>query len=197
MPPKNSAKKGARTKGGSEGSELEGEDSQCAHQLRCQLHSLKLLLFDRSEEARLAKVDKRRLANKMGKLTRQHDEERALHLSAMTDATSTFERVRETLTCDIVTLSRKVQDLQDLIEEQNSQLCAKESEKEAALDQKDQEIAGLKKAADSMAREFSTMLSATLEKMNEHIELTSHIEPSKFVLGPRYNFERKASNWPF
>lgn len=167
------AKPAAKKKEGNpeNGVDLDPETKAKMFMLTCQ--SLQVQLAERSEEASRSLAAKRELQARVEQISKDYEEEKSMTFEITQDMTRQYKGMQEELLARINKLEETVQDLNDKFAEAQAKNRNEVDQKDAIIRMKDDEIALLNKKLDDMAEEFTDMLSKTLEKMREKIEVNS------------------------
>mmetsp|Transcript_31487 Transcript_31487/g.62855 ORF Transcript_31487/g.62855 Transcript_31487/m.62855 type:complete len:184 (-) Transcript_31487:184-735(-) len=166
MPPK---KKEAPKKGDEDGPNPEEE----LKVLQMRNNTLQLQIRERTEVISEAHSAKRAIEADVDTMTRQYNSSQGSTNKMTHEMTKQFEGMQELLVDKITLLSRTVGDLKEELASGEVTLERKAQEKDAVLELRDKEIVALKAKMEDMATEFAGMLNGTLEKMRERIELSS------------------------
>jgi hypothetical protein len=189
------AKKQSSAKSVDDGPALDGAGTKLAVQQSCVMHSLQMQLRERSFAAFAALEDRAAMAEKLNVAEKALEAERQSHASTRIDMTGTHRRVQGSLSDEIIRLSRGIQELQDEVAEKERHVDSLRAQHVAAIARKDGDIVVLKAKMDDMAQEFNGMLSDTLERMGQRLELVD-AEPTRRPLNMDTKYVFKWSSPP-
>mmetsp|Transcript_72667 Transcript_72667/g.194221 ORF Transcript_72667/g.194221 Transcript_72667/m.194221 type:complete len:201 (+) Transcript_72667:15-617(+) len=165
-------KKGAKKGEGEEGVELTPEEREAKAKLR--IEALERELVQRTDVMNRSMQAYNEMRQRQAELLADFEREKQDTLSITADMTRQYKSMQEELL-------RRINALENTIQEQKDQLDYARQQNEEIRRQKDQElavkdaqIADLKQKMEDMALEFGEMLKETLDKMSERIEATSH-----------------------
>ncbi|KAA0156573.1 hypothetical protein FNF29_00684 [Cafeteria roenbergensis] len=172
MPPKAAAKKGKKSAGAADGSDIASTEVQNM-MLKSQIEALKVQLADRTAQAMRAEKEKRALQAVVADLKSDFKETSDDTMAITSDMTRQYKAMEEHFMGDINALERQVQELKDELAESRVHYEELQAEKDAVVAAKDEELRALQAKMSDMAAEFAEMLQETLSRMADKIEISS------------------------
>lgn len=115
----------------------------------------------------------RGLRTQLLQLQQDFQEEKKRTFDMVSDMTRQYKAMRETFVKDTGLLQSEINMYKDKLAEERSSKEELGRVKDAEIKLKEAEIVEQKKKTDDMAEDFTLMLTATLEKMNEKIAITT------------------------
>lgn len=175
---KGGGKKGKSTEGLDPDETPLSTDEQNAFLLR-QVEGLKSALALQTHKADSAESVVRQLRSQLVQLHQDIQDERKRQFDLVSDMTRQYKAMRESFVKDTGKLQNEINLYKDKLAEERASRNEMERVKESELKLKEAEIVEQKKKMDEMAEDFTQMLTATLDKMNEKIAITTSWDNDK------------------
>jgi hypothetical protein len=145
-----------------------------------QLFAMKFQLATQIESAHEARSATRAMSTEVTAIRRKLANEEDAHRVSRTEMAETCSRIQESLTDEIVRLSRALQDMHDRADETAVKQIQILRERDAVITQRDVTILALHAKMDDLVVEVNGMLSDTLLKMHERVEFTNERDFASF-----------------